>query len=102
VSLYRHLAAISNGVAIRKGREFAAWPGLFLGSSGGKAELLGITKCGNVYLQKVLIHGQELRRVITTQSAISPKSGLPLKNLGFSRAAHWTVFKIEMAHCGAI
>ena len=26
-------------------------------STGGKAKLLGIGKCGNVYLRKILIHG---------------------------------------------
>jgi transposase len=53
------VAAIGNGAAFRKGREFAAWLGVVPRqySTGGKAKLLGISKRGNVYLRKVLIHG---------------------------------------------
>ena len=53
------VAAIGNGAAFRKGREFAAWLGLVprQHSTGGKARLLGISKRGNVYLRKILIHG---------------------------------------------
>ena len=45
------VAAIGNGAAFRKGREFAAWLGLVPKqySTGGKARLLGISKRGNVY-----------------------------------------------------
>lgn len=53
------VAAIGNGAAFRKGREFAAWldivPRQY--STGGKAKLFGISKRGNVYLRKILIHG---------------------------------------------
>ena len=53
------VAAIGNGAAFRKGRDFAAWLGIVprQHSTGGKAKLLGISKRGNVYLRKVLIHG---------------------------------------------
>jgi transposase len=53
------VAAIGNGAAFHKGREFAAWLGLVPRqySTGGKAKLLGISKRGNVYLRKILIHG---------------------------------------------
>jgi transposase len=53
------VAAIGNGAAFRKGREFAAWLGVVPRqySTGGKARLLGISKRGNVYLRKMLIHG---------------------------------------------
>lgn len=53
------VAAIGNGAAFRKGREFAAWLGVVprQHSTGGKARLLGISKRGNVYLRKILIHG---------------------------------------------
>jgi transposase len=53
------VAAIGNGAAFRKGRDFAAWLGLVprQHSTGGKAKLLGISKRGNVYLRKILIHG---------------------------------------------
>jgi transposase len=53
------VAAIGNGAAFRKGREFAAWLGIVPRqySTGGKAKLFGISKRGNVYLRKILIHG---------------------------------------------
>jgi transposase len=53
------VAAIGNGAAFHKGREFAAWLGLVPKqySTGGKAKLAGISKRGNIYLRKILIHG---------------------------------------------
>jgi len=53
------VASIGNGAAFRKGREFAAWLGLLpkQHSTGGKARLYGISKRGNSYLRKILIHG---------------------------------------------
>jgi transposase len=53
------VAAIGNGSAFRKGREFAAWLGLVprQHSTGGKAKLYGISKRGNVYLRRMFIHG---------------------------------------------
>jgi transposase len=53
------VAAIGNGAAFRKGREFAAWMGFVPKqySTGGKAKLAGISKRGNRYLRKILIHG---------------------------------------------
>jgi transposase len=53
------VAAIGNGAAFQKGREFAAWMGLVPKqySTGGKAKLYGISKRGNCYLRKILVHG---------------------------------------------
>jgi len=53
------VASIGNGAAFRKGRDFASWLGLVprQHSTGGKARLLGISKRGNPYLRKILIHG---------------------------------------------
>ena len=53
------VAAIGNGAAFHRGREFAAWMGLVpkQHSTGGKSKLLGISKRGNQYLRKILIHG---------------------------------------------
>jgi len=53
------VASIGNGSAFRKGREFAAWLGLLPNqhSTGGKVRLYGISKRGNSYLRKILIHG---------------------------------------------
>jgi len=53
------VAAIGNGAAFRKGREFAAWLGLVPAqySTGDKTCLLGISKRGNEYLRRMFIHG---------------------------------------------
>ncbi len=53
------VAAIGNGAAFHKGREFSSWLGLVprQHSTGGKARLFGISKRGNSYLRKILIHG---------------------------------------------
>jgi len=52
------IAAIGNGAAFRKGREFAAWVGLVPRehSTGGKQKLLGI-KRGNCYLRRLFVQG---------------------------------------------
>jgi transposase len=53
------LAAAGNGQQFRKARDLAAWLGLVPQqySTGGKSQLLGISKRGNRYLRRLLIHG---------------------------------------------
>lgn len=53
------VAAVGDGSAFSKGRDFAAWLGLTPRecSTGGKQRLLGISKRGNRYLRTLLIHG---------------------------------------------
>ena len=53
------VAAIGNGAAFRRGRDFAAWVGVVPRqySTGGNARLYGISKRGNIYLRRMLIHG---------------------------------------------
>jgi transposase len=53
------VAAVGNGAAFSRGREFAAWLGLIPKqcSTGGKTKLLGISKNGNEYLRRLFIHG---------------------------------------------
>jgi len=53
------VAAIGNGAAFRRGRDFAAWVGVVPRqySTGGKQRLYGISKRGNIYLRRMLIHG---------------------------------------------
>jgi transposase len=53
------VAAIGNGAAFRKGREFAAWLELVprQHSTGGNARLFGISKRGNSYLRRMFVHG---------------------------------------------
>jgi transposase len=52
-------SAIGNVQTFGRGRDLAAWLGLVPRqvTTGGKPKLLGITKRGNVYLRKMLIHG---------------------------------------------
>ena len=53
------VAAIGNGSAFRRGRDFSAWVGIVPRqySTGGKQKLFGISKRGNHYLRRMLIHG---------------------------------------------
>jgi len=53
------LAAIGDGQTFARGRDLAAWLGLVPRqvTTGGKPRLVGITKRGNKYLRKLLIHG---------------------------------------------
>ena len=70
------VAAIGNGAAFHKGREFASWLGLVprQHSTGGKARLFGISKRGNSYLRKLLVHGARsaVLRVKRERSRIGP------------------------------
>ena len=53
------VAAISEASAFKNGRQFAAWLGLVprQHSTGGKERLLGMSRRGDNYLRKLLIHG---------------------------------------------
>jgi transposase len=53
------VAAIGTGEAFKRGRDLAAWLGLVpkQRTTGGKPKLGAITKRGNRYLRKLLIHG---------------------------------------------
>ena len=53
------LAAVGDARQFRKARDLAAWLGLVprQHSTGGKPTLLGISKRGNPYLRRLLIHG---------------------------------------------
>ena len=53
------VAAISDPYVFKNGRQVSAWLGLVprQSSSGGKDRLLGISKRGDNYLRKILIHG---------------------------------------------
>ena len=62
------IAAIGNGAAFRKGREFAAWMGVVPRehSTGGKQKLLGISRRGNRYLRKLFV---QCARAVLQQKA---------------------------------
>jgi len=53
------VAAIGDAAQCKNGRQFAAWLGLVprQHSTGGKPRLLGISKHGDSYLRKLLVHG---------------------------------------------
>jgi len=53
------LAAVGDGQQFHRARDLAAWLGLVPRehSTGGKTTLLGISKRGNRYVRKLLIHG---------------------------------------------
>jgi transposase len=53
------VAAVSDASAFKNGRQFAAWLGLVprQHTTGGKERLLGISKRGDTYLRKLLVHG---------------------------------------------
>jgi transposase len=53
------IAAIGKAETFEHGRDLAAWLGLVprQSTTGGKPRLMGITKRGNTYLRKLLIHG---------------------------------------------
>jgi transposase len=59
VSATALLAAIGDATQFKNGRQLAAWLGLVPRehSTGGKPRLLGISKRGNIYLRKLLVHG---------------------------------------------
>jgi transposase len=53
------VAAIGDGQSFARGRDLAAWLGLVPRqvTTGGRPRIVGITKRGNKYLRKLLIHG---------------------------------------------
>ena len=80
------VAAIGTGEAFGRGRELAAWLGLVprQASTGGKPRLLGISKRGNGYLRKMLIHGA--------------RAALPSLAKAETRLSHWLRGLLARAH----
>ena len=66
------VATIGDAKVFKNGRQFAAFLGLVprQAGTGGKVRLFGISKRGDTYLRKLLIHGA--RSVITHQKARAP------------------------------
>jgi transposase len=79
-------AAIGTGETFARGRDFAAWVGLVPRqvSTGGKPRLLGISKRGNKYLRKLLIHGA--------------RAALPALASSSTRLGHWLRALMQRAH----
>jgi transposase len=85
------IAAVGPVTQFKNGRQLAAWLGLVPReySTGGKPRLLGISKRGNVYLRKLLIHGARatLRWVETKQDDRSRWLKALIERRGKNRAA---------------
>lgn len=90
------LAAIGNGGAFRKGREFAAWVGLVPRehSTGGKQKLLGISKRGNGYLRRLFVQGA--RAVLQFRDKQSP--GLRAWLAQLTSRTHYNVAGVALAN----
>jgi transposase len=90
------IAAIGNGAAFRKGREFAAWMGVVPRehSTGGKQKLLGISKRGNSYLRKLFIQGA--RAVL--QHRTKQSSGLSAWLSQLAIRSHHNVVAVALAN----
>jgi transposase len=83
------VAAIGNGLSFARGRDLAAWLGLVPRqiTTGGKPRLIGITKRGNKYLRKLLIHGA--------------RSVLPVLSTGTTPLGKWLRALMQRVHKNA-
>jgi transposase len=90
------LAAIGNGAAFRKGREFAAWVGLVPRehSTGGKQKLLGISKRGNSYLRKLFVQGARAVLQFKEKQSLGLKAWLG----NVSSRTHYNVVGVALAN----
>jgi transposase len=83
----------------KNARQFAAWIGLVphQNSSGGKTQLLGISKRGNVYLRTLLVHGG--RALVQLARTRADRAGTWLGRLVTRR--HHNVAAVAMANKNA-
>jgi transposase len=90
------IAAIGNGAAFHKGRDFAAWLGLVPRehSTGGKQKLLGISKRGSGYLRTLFVHGA--RSVLRVKEAQA--SGLSTWLTQLAARTHYNVATVALAN----
>jgi transposase len=89
------IAAIGNGAAFKKGREFAAWLGIVPREyTGGRQKLLGISKRGNSYLRRLFVHGA---RAVLQQSA-KQSSGLSSWLAQLTTRTHRNVAAVALAN----
>ena len=75
------VAAVGRAESFDRGRDLAAWLGLvpWQFTTGGKPKLLGISKRGNKYLRKLLVHGA--RAALPSLSASATPLGKWLRDL---------------------
>jgi len=90
------VASVGNAITFRKGRDLAAWLGLVprQHSTGGRPKLLGISKRGNEYLRRMLLHGA---RSVMMQVERNPSAlGVWITNL--SKRKHHNVTAVALAN----
>lgn len=93
------LCEVGNFNIFDSGREFAAWLGLVpkQNTTGGNIKLGSITKAGNQYLRRLLIHGgRSLYSLTKTKEEVHTKSLQWMKNL--CGRAHANVAVVAMAN----
>jgi transposase len=90
------VAAVGDARTFARGRDLAAWLGLVprQATTGGKPRLLGISKRGNRYLRKLLIHGA--RAVMPTLAKSATPLGAWLRSL--LQRAHPNVAVVALAN----
>jgi transposase len=90
------VAAIGDGQSFARGRDLAAWLGLVprQAATGGKPRLKGISKRGNVYLRKLLIHGSRAALVSLARSETALGSWLR----GLLTRAHVNTVVVALAN----
>jgi transposase len=90
------VASVGNAIAFRKGRDLAAWLGLVprQHSTGGRPKLLGISKRGNEYLRRMLLHGA---RSVMMQTERNP-SALGVWITDLSKRKHHNVTAVALAN----
>jgi len=85
------VAAVGNGHEFKRGRELSAWLGLVpkQHSSGGRQKLMGISKRGDKYLRKLLVHGARIivARCDKKQDKLSLWLQAKKQTLGFNKTA---------------
>lgn len=89
-------SAIGRAESFRRGRDLAAWLGLVPRqfTTGGKPRLLGISKRGNVYLRKLLVHGARAALPSLAKSATPLGSWLR----GLLARAHVNIAVVALAN----
>lgn len=82
------VAAVGQGGDFRNGREFSAWLGLVprQHSTGGRQRLFGMSKRGDVYLRKLLMHGS--RSVVRHSKAKEDGRSLWLQSVAARRGTY--------------
>jgi transposase len=90
------VASVGNAITFRKGRDLAAWLGLVprQHSTGGRPKLLGISKRGNEYLRRMLLHGA---RSVMMQVERNP-SALGVWITDLSKRKHHNVTAVALAN----